>query len=266
MASTKIILVTGSSDGIGLETARQLMARGHRVIVHGRNEQRLKAARAALQNPGVEGVLGDFFDLGQVVSMAGQLGKITPRLDVLINNAGIYAKERSVNADGIETTLAVNHFAPMLLTLKLKALLGQSDDARVVNVSSGVHSGGHLNLDDLSMQRGFSPYSAYAASKLANLLFTARLTREAGFEKVLTLGLHPGVISTKMLTQGFGMSGDSVEKGARTSVYCATAQDLWRYQGGYFVDSRNVRPSAMALDNVLQDLLWQRSAEILKSY
>jgi hypothetical protein len=74
------------------------------------------------------------------------------------------------------------------------------------------------------------------------------------------------VISTKMLTQGFGMSGDSVEKGARTSVYCATAQDLWRYQGGYFVDSRNVRPSAMALDNVLQDLLWQRSAEILKSY
>jgi NAD(P)-dependent dehydrogenase (short-subunit alcohol dehydrogenase family) len=266
MAESKTILVTGSSDGIGLETARQLMALGHRVILHGRNEQRLQAARTALRNPDLEGVIADFSDFKQVAALQEQMGRLTSHLDVLVNNAGLYAKGRSLNKDGIETTLAVNHFAPMLLTLKSRAFLAASTDPRVVTVSSGVHSGGSLNLDDLGMSQGFSAYSAYAASKLADLLCVGRLVREPGFEKVLSVGLHPGVISTKMLKQGFGMSGDSLEKGARTSVYCSTASDLWRYQGGYFVDSRNTKASSSAQDTKLQDALWQRSIEILKQY
>ena len=146
----KRILVTGSTDGIGLETARQLKALGHRVILHGRSQARLDATRKAL---GIEeGFLADFSSLDSVSEMA----KAVPDLDVLLNNAGVYLKQYGVTKEGVEQTLAVNHFAPMLLTLKLKNKVKE----RVVTVASGVHHGGRLDMKDFSLANGFSPYAA----------------------------------------------------------------------------------------------------------
>jgi NAD(P)-dependent dehydrogenase (short-subunit alcohol dehydrogenase family) len=255
----KTILVTGSTDGIGLETARQLKALGHRVILHGRTQARLDAARKATGLE--EGLLADFSNFDEVAAMAAR----APDLDVLLNNAGVYLKQPSLNKQGIEMTLAVNHFAPMLLTLKLKAKLAGAEDPRVITVASGVHQGGSLDMKDFGLRGSYSPYGAYAGSKLANVLFAARLTHEPGFEKALCLSLHPGVIGTKMLREGFGMGGDSVESGAKTSVYCATAAGLEKYNGTYFNNSRPA-PSQAAEDKKMQEALWEASCMVLKAW
>jgi NAD(P)-dependent dehydrogenase (short-subunit alcohol dehydrogenase family) len=129
-----------------------------------------------------------------------------------------------------------------------------------------VHRGASLDLDDFSMAKGFSPYGAYAASKLANLLFTGRLVREPAFEGILCFGLHPGVIGTKLLRQNFGVGGASLESGAKTSVLCATGEGLEGHQGGYFSDARPQEASAESLDLKKQDKLWERSMGLLRPY
>ncbi len=259
----KTILVTGSTDGIGLETARQLLKLGHRVILHGRDSVRLAKARLELKPLGkVSGLLADFMDMRQVAAMAAQV----EQMDVLVNNAATWMNQRVLTKDGLEATMAVNHYAPMLLTLKLASVLERSPGPRVVTVSSVAHGSGRLNLDDPAMKQGHSGYAAYAASKLANILFAARLPRQAGFERVLSFSLHPGVITTKLLTRNFGMTGDGVEKGARTSVHCATAPGLENHQGAYFVDSRPSKPSAQALDAGFAEAFWNKSLESLAAF
>jgi NAD(P)-dependent dehydrogenase (short-subunit alcohol dehydrogenase family) len=250
----KSILVTGSTDGIGLETARQLKALGHRVILHGRNQQRLDSARKALDIE--DGLIADFSSLDEVKSMAFK----APALDVLVNNAGVYLKSRSLSKEGIESTLAINHFAPMLLTLSLSKV-----PSRIVTVASGVHHGGSLDLEDFTMARGFSPYGAYSASKLANVLFAARLARTPGYEKSLSFSLHPGVIDTKLLRLGFGAGGASLASGAKTSVLCSVGEGLEAYNGGYFSDSRPASSQA-AQDIKKQEALWEASCSVLKPY
>ena len=188
------ILVTGSTDGIGRATARELAERGCAVIVHGRDEQR--AADAARQlatatgNPGVTPVAGDFGSLAEVRAMAERVLDACPRLDVLINNAGIAVRDRKLSADGYESTFAVNHLAPFLLTKLLLDRLRESAPARIVNVSSGAHSSGRIDLDDLQMARGFDGWAAYCNSKLANALFTCELARRVGAAEVTANFLH----------------------------------------------------------------------------
>src|SRR5581483_5960687 len=174
-------LVTGASDGIGKQTALELSRRGIRVLVHGRSEARAAQAVKDLQAANRQGdfqpVWGDFASMKDVEAMAARVLEAEKALDVLINNAGIFAKRREVTADGFELTMAVNHFAHVLLTHRLMPLLKAAAQGRVVNVSSGVHQSGRVDLDDLALSRGWSGTGAYASSKLANVLFTAELAR-----------------------------------------------------------------------------------------
>ena len=249
------ILVTGSSDGIGKETARQLAAGGAYVIVHGRSEER--AAGAAREVVAAESWACDFASLDDLRSAALRLPK---GIDVLINNAGVYLQQRTTTRDGFETTFQVNHLAPFLLTSLL--LPGLAEGARIVNVSSQVHTSGEMAWDDLMGEQRFSGYAAYAQSKLANLLFTRALARRQ--KKVTVNALHPGVIGTKLLRGGFGgLSGSPLARGAETPVYLATSKEVEGVTGSYFVNRREVRPSPQALNDEAAQRLWDLSERLV---
>lgn len=263
-------LVTGATDGIGRETARQLGALGWGVIVHGRNER--KAAQVAdslgrsVRGASFVPAWGDFSRMREVVALADQTAAVAPQLDVLVNNAGVSLSERSITEDGFELTLAVNHFAHYLLTRRLLGALHAASAGRVVTVSSMTHASGRIDLEDPTLARDFDGYRAYAASKLANVLFTVALAKRLAGSSVTANCCHPGVISTKLLHSRFGMCGAPVERGARTSVYLATSPEVAKVSGKYFDDCREASPARSAGDTRLAESLWNASERLLAAY
>jgi NAD(P)-dependent dehydrogenase (short-subunit alcohol dehydrogenase family) len=265
-STKRVALVTGATDGIGRQTALELARLGFAVIVHGRSAEKAAAAAADIR-AAVPGAVVDAeaFDLASLAAVRAGAERLAarPALHVLINNAGIFAHDRSLTADGLESTMAVNHFAPFLLTARLLGLLERSGPARVVNVSSVAHQRGELDLDDLSFAHHFSGYGAYAASKLANVLHAAELAKRVDPRRVTTYSLHPGVISTKLLKSGFGARGESLERGAQTSVFCATDPGLAEVSGRYYDDRREARPAPAARDDQLRVGLWRESERLI---
>lgn len=266
MTDSPLVLVTGSTDGIGRETARQLVQQGARVIVHGRSETKAADAHTELEQmagqPLPAPVVADLSSLDAVRAMADQVLARDEPLDVLLNNAGIYMRERKLSEDRLEMTMAVNHFAPLLLTHRLLPALRRAAAGRVVNVSSIAHTRGAIDLDDLQLARSFSHYAAYATSKLANVLFTVELAERLG-PAVTVNALHPGVVSTKLLTEGFQMEGhDSAAKASQTSVYLALSAEVAGVTGQYFAN-RTVAPhSPLADDAELRRRFYDVSCEI----
>ena len=258
------VLVTGSTDGIGKATAKVLAKRGCNVIVHGRNEARARSAQQdlinATGNPNIQTVSADFSSLAQVRDMAKELSNL-PKLDVLINNAAIATNHRTLTEDGFESTFGINHLAPFLLTNLLLDLLQDSAPARIVNVSSGAHTSGHIDLEDLHMARNFDGWGAYCNSKLANALFTCELARKLDPNLVTANFLHPGVIETKLLHVNFS-GGSPVESGAETPVHLALAPEVARVTSRYFVNRRQTPASSAVDDRHLAAELWRISAEL----
>lgn len=257
--------VTGATDGIGFVTALKLATPGALVLVHGRTEAKAAEACARLRAAGaaeVRPVWGDFGALAEVRALAAQVAAAAPALDVLVNNAGVFLKQRTVTADGHEATLQINHLAPYLLTRLLEGPLSAAPQGRVVNVSSMAHARGVVDLADLGLAKGYSGYAAYAASKLLNVHFTHELARRWAATRVTAAALHPGVIDTKLLRTGFGASGGSVEEGARTSVHCATAPELAQVTGRYFSSAKQVPCAPHANDPALERQLWELSARL----
>jgi NAD(P)-dependent dehydrogenase (short-subunit alcohol dehydrogenase family) len=244
-------LVTGATDGIGKQTAKALISKGFRVFVHGRTLAKAEATCGELG--GGEPVFGELSRLAEVRALAERVLRAAPTLDVLVNNAGVFVHDRSTTEDGFELTMAVNHFAPFVLTHALLPALEAAPTARCVHVSSVAHQRGALDLDDLDAANGFDGYRAYARSKLANVLFSSAMARRT---KVTHNALHPGVITTKLLRGGFGMDGASVESGQKTSVMVATAPGLAGVTGKYFSDEREVTPSKLARDVELGERLY----------
>jgi NAD(P)-dependent dehydrogenase (short-subunit alcohol dehydrogenase family) len=258
----RTVLVTGATDGIGRETARELARRGARVIVHGRDSRRAEAARRDIrQSTGsddVAAVTGDFTSLRQVRSLADEVRSLTDRLHVLVDNAGVYQARRHLTEDGLETTFQVNFLAPFVLTNLLLDLLLAGAPARVVVVSSAVHQRVGLDMEDLQGERRYDGYTAYGLSKLADLLFTYELAERLGGTEVTANALHPGAVSTKLLHAGFRASGGlSPREGARTAVYLAASPDVQDVTGGYFVDERPASSSPTSYDRALRRRFWE---------
>lgn len=257
------VLITGATDGIGKQTAIELAARGSRVLVHGRTHASASRAcediRAKVMAAQVRPVHADLSSLANVRQLADEVRRSTPSLSVLVNNAGVYMNAFERSADGFEMTFAVNHLAHFLLTNLLLDALRASGQARVIHVSSVAHTRGAFDVDTINEASSFSPYRAYAASKLANVLFSNALARRLRNDGVTSNALHPGVITTKLLRAGFSMSGASVQRGAETSVFLATSPLVEGITGRYFVDAREASPSSLSLDEAFQDRLWERS-------
>lgn len=260
-----IILITGATDGIGLESAQQLARLGHELVLHGRTEAKAIDARDAVlaksPNAQLHTVHADFADLADVMRMADSLNSQLPRLDVLINNAGVYMATRKLSRDGFEMTLAVNHLAHFLLTTLLLPMLKKSTAPRVVTVSSMVHTSGRIDFNNLNSEQHFDGYHAYCNSKLANALFAVELARREAW--LASNFLHPGVIGTKLLHAAFDMAGNSVHSGATTSVYLATSPKAKGISGKYFDNCKMTSPLAAANDARLALQLWEWSEQTI---
>ncbi len=261
MATARTALVTGSTDGIGKEIALGLARAGFRVFVHGRNRPKVEhavgeliAAAAPARDAGgtVEGIS---FDLGSVASTKKGASELGERLGsdgglhVLVNNAGIFASERVVTGDGAEATLAVNHVGHYLLTQRLLPWLRRGAPARVIVMTSIANTRGRIHLDDLSLERAFSGYAAYAQSKLANIMHVLDLATTYPPEVLSAYAIHPGVISTKLLRDGFGpVRGASPAQGAEMAIRLATADTVEEPTGTYYSEGVPTPPTASALD------------------
>jgi NAD(P)-dependent dehydrogenase (short-subunit alcohol dehydrogenase family) len=273
---TRVALVTGSTDGIGRQTARQLAAGGFHVLVHGRSKTKVDAAVAALREelPGatLDGVAFDLGTLAGVRRGAEAVLQLAPELHVLVNNAGIFASERVLNEDKLEMTFAVNHIAPFLLTELLMARLEASAVAsagggpsRVINVASVAHTRGRIHIHDLQLGNSWTGYAAYAQSKLANVMHAMSLAEKHDPATLVAYSLHPGVVATKLLRQGFGpVQGQSVEAGARTSVRLASAETVDEPSGSYYADGVATQPAPAARDADMRAQLWTASVRLAK--
>lgn len=258
------ILVTGATDGIGLKTAEILSHKGHKVVLHGRNEQKLQDL--ILQKIGFDYLVSDFSSMDQVLSMAKEVRSKHSDIQVLINNAGVYMEKRLLTADGFETTLAVNHLAPFLLTTELLDMLKTQADARIITVASVAHHRGVIDFSNFNLEKNFSPYAAYANSKLANVLFASELAKRLGGSNISSFSLHPGVIDTKLLRAGFNIQGANVNDGARTSVFLTTESQLEKYSGEYFENCKPSQKSVLAQNQELAKQLWEYSRQALSRW
>ncbi|MDI3285068.1 SDR family oxidoreductase [Polyangium sp. 15x6] len=267
MSQQRIVLVTGATDGIGRQTALELLRRGARVLVHGRTAAKAKAVCEVLaresRSSDLVPVAADLSSMAAVRALAADVMAHVERLDVLLNNAGVFMHERKLTEDGFETTFAVNHLAPFLLTHLLLPHVQKSDGGRIVTVSSIAHARGQIDFADLTSERYFHGYTAYATSKLANVLFAYEIGRRLAGTRVTSNALHPGVISTKLLRSGFGMGGGTVVQGAATSVRLAIDPALAGVTCKYFSDEHEEASSQASHDRALQRRLYEVSAKLV---
>jgi len=269
IALTKTVLLTGATDGIGKQSALEIAQLKHHLILHGRNEEKLKDLQSQLKtatnNDKIDHVVADFSSLQEVQDMADTIFKRYRKIDVLINNAGVFEKERKESKDGYELTFAVNHLAHFLLTTELLPLLEESAPSRIVNVASQAHSADHLDFDDLMLEKSYTGFKAYANSKLANILFTNKLARMLDPGKITANSLHPGVIKTKLLGSYWGTGGGSpVSTGARTIMHVAFFEELEGVTGKYFSNKSETFSSNSSRAVKDQDKLWDVSLQIVK--
>jgi NAD(P)-dependent dehydrogenase (short-subunit alcohol dehydrogenase family) len=272
MTERRVVLVTGSTDGIGRATARALAAAGMKVILHGRNKLKVDAALAALRDelPGAE-LEGVAFDLGTQAAVrrgAEQILTRVPALHVLINNAGIFADERVVTDDGVELTFAVNYLAPFLLTELLAPRLeasAASAPSRVINAASIAHTRGRIHIDDLTLASAWTGYAAYAMSKLAEVMHVISLAEKHAPDRLVAYAVHPGVIQTKLLRQGFGpVVGAAAEVGARSAVRLAGEEAVIAPSGSYFSEGVQTQPATAARDAAVRAALWDASLRLTR--
>ena len=257
----KTVLVTGSTDGIGRQTAVELAALGADVLVHGRDARRGAAALAAVQAASAGGSAALYLaDLSTVAGVRGLGARICAghaRLDVLVNNAGLYSRERRVTGDGLELTFAVNVLAPFVLSRELLPLLRAAAPSRIVNLSSASHWTGEMHWADLQSAAGYESIAAYDQSKLAVTLFTFELARRLVGSGVTVVCLDPGDVDTKMLRAGWpDLPGIDVVAGAATSVQLAASPEAAGVSGVYYEDGRQTVPLEASLERVSQARLW----------
>ena len=270
----KIVVVTGANSGIGKAMARDLAGRGARVVMVCRNpEKGEEARREIVESSGNEEVsleLADLGDMDQVRSVAERL-RALPRIDALMNNAGLYLPDRQISPDGFEMMFAVNHLAPFLLTHLLRDTLAKTDAPRVVTTSSIGHRFCKFDIDRLQAEHRFIPLEQYGLTKLANIFFTKEAARR--YEGGGLNCFHPGAVGTGFAQDEPGFFNAlmkvgkifirSPEKGAETGIYLATSDAVEGVTGEYFVDRKKRKPSRTARDPELARALWERSAEMV---
>lgn len=246
----RIVLVTGSTGGLGRELARRLAADGAHVLVHGRNEERGREVVAEIERGGTGSARfyqADLASLDEVRRLAEEIRRDYSRLDLLVNNAGIWLTEgeRQLSDDGYELHFQVNYLAGYLLTHELLPLLEQSDAPRIVNVASGAQT--PIDFDDVHLVRDYSGSRAYAQSKLAQILFTIDLAEQTASRGIIVTSLHPATyMATDMVREAGITPRSTVDEGADAVMNLIDSPGI--ESGSYYSGLRQTRPNAQALD------------------
>lgn len=270
----KTCLVTGATSGIGKEIASGLAAMGADVILVGRSREKCGSAAQEIRartNNDVSYLVADLSSQASIRQLAKEFSNAHQRLDVLVNNAGVFMAKREVTVDGIEQTFAVNHLAPFLLTNLLIDRIKASSPARMVTTSSIAHRGAQIDFDDVQFEkRSYSGIRAYSQSKLANILFTKELARRLEGTGVTANCFHPGAVRTGLLQvspwyyqaawAAGGMFFLSPDKGADTGVYLASSPEVEGVTGRYFVKRKETKASAETESKEAAARLWDLSA------
>ncbi len=278
----KVCIVTGATAGIGEVTALALARKGATVVVISRNEAKCRATvdriRAETGNAGVDYLVADMASQASIRAAATAFRAKYERLDVLVNNAGMFFTGRTESVDGIEQTWALNHLGYFLLTDLLRDMLIASAPSRVVNVSSGAHMGGTINFADVEGKQKYSGWAAYSQSKLANILFTAELARQLEGTGVTANSLHPGFVASNFAKNNMTgirslllpfyallqmVTAISPQKGAQTSIFLASSPEVEGVTGKYFAKSKAVTPSKAAQDMDAARRLWEMSEKMV---
>jgi retinol dehydrogenase-14 len=273
----RVCLVTGATSGIGKATAHALAAMGASVVLIGRDPQKGEATvqriREDTGNEEVELLGADLSSQASIRELADHVVAGHDQLHVLVNCAGAFFRKRYVTIDGLEMTFALNHLAYFLLTRLLLNLLQESAPARVVNVTSGAHSMGRIDFEDLQGERGYRGRAAYNQSKLANVMFTYELARRLDGTGVTVNCVHPGVVQTNFGRKNQPLAWRlvisivapfmrSLEKGAETVVYLSSDPEVETVTGKYFHDLKPKRSSKLSSDEAVATRLWQVSEEL----
>jgi len=281
----KICIVTGSNSGIGKETALSLAKMGAHVVMVVRNQERGEKARleiAKRTGNNIDLMICDLSSMDSIRRFAQEFRRKYDRLDVLVNNAGAMFNKREVTPEGFERTLAVNYLGPFLLTHKLLGLLKSSAPSRIINVSSGLAKNGKVDLDDLQSEknyRGTKAYSqvrapVYANTKLMVMMFTYELARRLKGTGVTANVLMPGFVATNLGKNSGSLSSSlmfkmvrpmqvSPKKGAETSVYLASSDDVKDITGKCFAKKKEVMTCFESYDEELQKRLWKKTESML---
>lgn len=274
----KVFLVTGATEGIGKATVLELAKRGATLVLVGRSKEKSERLLAELKeasgNGQIDILLGDLSKIADVRAVADAFRAKHDRLDVLVNNAGAIFLDHGLSADGIERTFALNHLGYFLLATRLFDLLQKTPGARVVSTASDAHRMGKLDLATVAKRDGRAGFSAYADSKLANILFTRELARRLAPSGATANCMHPGLVRS-----GFGANngpvvafmaktigslfGRTAEKGAETLLWLATSSDAAKFNGEYFFDRKIAPITKRAQDDALARGLWKLSEELI---
>jgi NAD(P)-dependent dehydrogenase (short-subunit alcohol dehydrogenase family) len=253
----QVILITGSTDGLGREVARRLAAQGAHVLVHGRNRERGQALVEEIRQSGKGSAAfyaADFAALAEVRKLAEAVLRDYDRLDVLVNNAGIWLTQgqRQTSVDGHELSFAVNYLSGYLLTHLLLPRLVQSAPARIVNVASAAQT--PIDFENVMLERSYSGGRAYGQSKLAQVMFTFDLARELEGKRVTVSALHPATLMNTTMVRTAGVQPRAtVEEGAQAVLQLINAPDL--AGGQYFSGLRPARANGQAYDETARSKL-----------
>jgi NAD(P)-dependent dehydrogenase (short-subunit alcohol dehydrogenase family) len=273
----KVVVITGATSGVGRAAAIELARQGATLLLVARHRGRAEAAEREIRKLSGSIAMSTFFadlsSMSEIRRVAGEILNHTPRIDVLLNNAGVVQRSRVMTVDGFETTFATNHLAYYLLTRLLLGRLQQSQPARIVNVASEAHRWCSLDFDDLQNERRYRTLATYGKSKLANLMFTYELARRLENSGVTVNALHPGWVATHLgLDDGLlsravsavsNICARTPERGADTAVWLASSPEVRAITGKYFLDRHEIQSNAASRDHEAQRRLWEMSAQMV---
>jgi retinol dehydrogenase-12 len=274
----KHIAITGPTAGIGRTASLELARQGAQLTLLCRSPEKAEVLQQEIVSAGglaPDIIVMDMASLESVRTAGEALAAGGKPLDVLLNNAGVINVSRKETVDGFEETLAVNHFAPFLLTGLLLPGLQQSPGARIVNVASDAHSFVKgMGFEDMQATNSYKTFREYGRSKLANILFTRRLAQRLQEQDITVNCLHPGAVATSLGTQNNGFLGKLLprllkpffrtpQQGAQTSIYLCVSDEVESTTGEYFVDCKPRKPKPWARDDTAADRLWRYTEDCL---
>jgi len=274
--TNKLCVITGANSGIGYETAKALAQKGAYIVMVCRNEDKAIEAKNMILNSvrdaGIAIVICDFSIQKEIRIAAAEIASRYKKIDVLINNHGFIAAERNETADGLEATFGVNHIGYFLFTNLLLENIKAAKNGRIINVASEAHRNGDFNPENIQLTENFSAMKAYGNSKLFNILFTKELAERVKDTNVTANCLHPGVVKTNFPNNGnwmvklFWKIGSpfmiSPKKGAETSIYLASSDDVENANGAYFKNKKAVAPRKDAQNMEAAQKLWEISEKL----